>query len=131
MKLGTDTGSLVNHIATGGTVNAHPLCGDAATVYGWTDRYACTVTEVVIQKSGTVEVIVQQDHAKRIDTNGMSECQSYEYSRNEEGRVWTFKLHKGRWKETYISQETGRVRMFSRGVGLKIGVREHYHDFSF
>ena len=31
-------------------------------------------------------VVVQQDHAKRKDNNGMSDCQSYEYTPNPDGK---------------------------------------------
>ena len=61
--------------------NTLPQLNEAATVLSYSDRYPCTVISVTDK-----EIIVQEDHAKRIDSNGMSESQNYEYSRDLNGR---------------------------------------------
>lgn len=75
MKLGTQTGSLVNHIY-GSSANPVPEVGMGCTVLGWTDRHAATIVEV---KSPT-KIAVVGDIAERTDSNGMSENQEYRYS---------------------------------------------------
>jgi hypothetical protein len=126
VKLGTETGSVMNHLMSGPSSTV-PVVGMGATVNGWSDRYAGTITTVA---PGRTMFTVQQDHAKRTDSNGMSDCQSYEYSPNPEGRRWTFKKNKkGQWREVGLN-ENGRW-VFVGGCGCTLGVRKAYHDFSF
>lgn len=100
--------------------NIKPQVGMGATICHWTDRTACTI--ISVSTSGR-EVRVQYDHAKRIDKNGMSECQDYEYSPNPEGCVSTFTLRKnGRFVEKGSDM---------RGTGLGVGFRNQYYDYSF
>jgi hypothetical protein len=125
MKLGTETGSLMNHVFSG--YNDVPAVGMGATILMWSDREPATIIEVNEKKR---YIVVQEDNAKRIDTNGMSESQDYEYSPNPEGskRIYR-KMKNGRWQEHYINPETGRL--VKGGGYLSIGDREKYHDFSF
>jgi len=108
-----------------------PVVGMGATICHWTDRSglrgstrsawihmgaACTIIAVL----STKKVVVQEDHAKRTDSNGMSESQTYAYERNPEGSTYTFTLRaNGRW-----CQE-GQTSL------AIIGGRHKYHDFSF
>ncbi len=111
MKLGSETGSLVNYVMT--MSKDVPVVGIGATECMYTDRKAGTVVEV-----GTRHVMFQEDVSKRTDKNGMSEVQSYEYSRNPEAPKRMFRLTiKG-----YVS-DTGSC--------LAIGYRNTYHDYSF
>lgn len=89
-----------------------PAVGMAATILCWSDRMAGTVTKVTA-KSFTVQL----DHAVRTDTNGMSEAQSYDYSRNPTGASYVFRLTKRGWR--------------CKSYGVLLGVRRQYHDFSF
>ena len=66
--------------------NTVPVLNEAATVLSYSDRYPCTVISVTDK-----EIIVQEDHARRIDSNGMSETQNYDYSRNVYGRTFTYR----------------------------------------
>lgn len=98
-----------------------PKVGDGATYGCWTDRHAGTVIKV--SKSGKT-VWVQADHAKRVDKNGMSEMQTYEYSPNPEGHIIVFTLRNdGRYNEK------GCARGYGNRVGF--GHRNAYHDYSF
>ena len=50
MKLGSETGSLVNHLMSSSS-NTEPNIGTPATLLSWTDRSAATVTKV-FEKNG-------------------------------------------------------------------------------
>lgn len=116
----THTGSLVNAIQ-GGSRQGDPEVGMGATVLGWTDRYAATIVEV---KNNGKTVVVQEDNAKRVDSNGMSEAQTYEYTPNMDAP-----------RKTYTRRRNGQyVRQgesMKGGGRIAIGYRNHYHDFSF
>lgn len=113
MKLGKETGSLVNHVMTS-SMHAEPKVGDGATLCGWSDRYAGTIIAV-----SETEIQVREDRAIRTDNNGLSECQSYRYEPNPKGAVHVFRRNKkGEWKSKI-------------GFGLMVGGRNAYHDFSF
>ena len=119
MRLGSQTGSLVNHLMSGHVGGPVPVIGMGATILCWTDRHAATVVRV--SPSGKT-VWVQQDHAKRTDDNGMSEVQSYEYTPNPEAPMKMFRLGKHGWREAGSR---------GKGNGLALDVRRQYHDFSF
>jgi hypothetical protein len=118
LKAGTQTGSLINHIVSGCRMAA-PEVGMGATILGWTDRRACTITEV--SKSGK-RVGIVEDIATRIDKNGMSDSQEYTFERGT-GSPSFFTLRKnGAWVRQGES---------IRGQRLAIGKRNHYYDYSF
>lgn len=129
MKLGTQTASLCNHIMSREVIGQPaPVVGMGATVLSWTDRHAATIIEV--RDYGVI--VVQRDDAKRVDRNGMSESQTYDYAPNPNGPTYIFKRDRGgAWRECEVNERTGRVNMLKSGYGLKIGVRDTYHDFSF
>jgi hypothetical protein len=114
MKLGSETGSLMNHVMTG-SQQPTPTVGMPATVCYWTDRHAGTVIKVTAKT-----ITVQEDTATRVDSNGMSENQDYTYERNPNGRITVFRQNKA-----------GAWRGANRGPGLVLGHRRSYHDFSF
>lgn len=120
MRLGTQTGSLINHVMAS-SANPTVKVGDGATVLLYTDRYACTI--VSVSANGKV-VGVQRDISKRTDDNGMSDSQSYDYERNPNAAVEYFSLRKN---DRFI----GRGGNMSSGPVLKVGVRDEFHDFSF
>jgi hypothetical protein len=124
MKLGTETGSVVNHLMSGTNGQPEPEIGMGATILQWSDRTPCTIVAVRRfkgeQKAGQVsEIDAQEDKATRTDNNGMSECQRYEYERDTQGWVTTFKRNK---KGAFVSNGGNRLR---------IGDRSKYHDYSF
>jgi hypothetical protein len=128
MKLGTETGSLVNHIYAG-SKQPTPEVGMGATICHWSDRSAGTVIRIfTIGKDLAIEV--QGDHAKRIDNNGMSDCQTYEYSPNPNGGIGTWRFRKGRWEGVRFNRDTNRWAKNGE-KGLSLGHRDYYHDFSF
>lgn len=112
MKLGTQTGSLINHVATTAK-GPIPEVGMGATICGWSDRHAGTIIKVTPKT-----VTVQQDIATRVDKNGMSESQQYTYKPNPDGATTTYRLTKH-----------GFYRF--KGTGVVIGLRDEFYDFSF
>jgi len=112
MRLGSETGSAMNHVYTTGT-QPNPEVGMGATMCSWTDRHAGTIVKVT-----PCQVHVQQDTAKRTDENGMSECQRYEYTPNPHAQITIFRHTKRGWRSKC-------------GKRLMIGVRMEYYDYSF
>lgn len=128
MNLGTHTGSLVNHMYSRMTKGEpEPTVGMGVTMLSWTDRYAGTIVEVNMKKR---YIAVTEDDCKRIDNNGLSESQEYEYTSMMDGyRNYYRKDSKGAWRACHFN-ENGRL-VYSGNRGLIIGRREKYHDFSF
>jgi len=127
MKLGTQTGSLVNHIYSGMTANEpEPTVGMGVTMLSWSDRSAGTIVEVNTKKR---YIAVTEDDAVRTDDNGMSESQVYEYTTRMDGYMYYYKKDKsGEWRRCYYNENKRLV--FGRG-GLVLGRREKYYDFTF
>lgn len=96
---------------------AVPVVGMPATILYWSDRHPATV--VFVSPSGKT-CRVRECIAKRTDSHGMSEVQEYEYSENPAAPEREFRLGKRGWRETR-----------SRSIGLRLGRREKYHDYSF
>jgi hypothetical protein len=126
MKLGTETGSVVNHLYARGVIGEPtPVVGMGVTLLSWTDRYAGTIMAI----QGNV-LVVTKDDVKRVDNNGFSESQEYEFTPNPNGTPQYFKKdRKGLWVQCRYS-DNGRM-VIARGLGLRIGERSAYHDFSF
>lgn len=113
--------SLTNNFMADSNGHVKPEVGMPATLLYWSDRKPATVTRV--SPSGR-EVTVQRDRSKRIDDNGMSEGQVYEYERDPHAVSEVFTLRKnGRWVE--------KGRKMGQGLRLGLGYREEYYDFSF
>lgn len=108
-------GNLINRLEEHVT-SPTPVVGMGATVMFYSDRTAATVTKV--STSGKT-CWLTEDNAERVDTNGMSEAQSYRFTPNPDGRVWRASLRKnGTWKT-------------SNNDGVALGRRDAYHDYSF
>jgi hypothetical protein len=130
MRLGTETASVTNHVMSRAVRGQpDPKIGMGATLLAWTDRYPATIVEVRATKH-TVYITVQEDDAKRIDKNGLSESQTYEFTPNQKARKTTFRRGKnGMWQEVH-QNDSGRWAS-CEGYGLRIGERDKYYDFSF
>ena len=129
MTLGTQTGSVMNHLMSRGE-QIIPEVGMGVTILMWTDRRAATVIEVHANKEGIIkEIIIQDDDAARIDNNGMSESQTYDYLPNPNGSKRTARLLKGGWK--ILDGKDGESGRNIYGSGLWIGRRCAYHDYDF
>ncbi len=130
MKLGTQTGSLVNHILSSGAGDVSQIkAGTPATILSWSDRHPGTVFRVfTVGKSTIVEV--RDDDYERIDKNGFSESQTYEYKINVKGYKSFWRNRGGAWERVYMNVDTGRWTKSQNG-GIFFGRREAYHDFTF
>lgn len=121
LKLGTETGSLVNHLYSTAKPIA-PTVGLGATILSWSDRHAGTIIEVRADGS----FVVQEDNWVRTDTNGMSDAQSYQYTPNPNGSTYTFEPVK-RGKAKGQIRENG----LKGGRSVLVGSRDKHFDFSF
>lgn len=93
--------------------------GDGATYYIGSDRYPFTIIEIVSDK----KVILQRDHYRRIDNNGLSENQTYEYFPNSYAeRIVVTKRKNGRWYKQGESMGAGQY---------SLGVRRAYQNPSY
>lgn len=101
-----------------------PVVGMGATELCFSDRHAHTIVSVEKYRGKDAGRIgVQQDHAKRTDSNGMSESQTYEYTPNTEGGV-----------EYYTLRKTGQYvrdgESLKGGTVLAVGYRDEYYDYT-
>lgn len=124
MKLGKDTGSLVNYMM-GNSTKPTPEVGMGCTLLFWSDRYAGTIIKI---ENNIIHV--QQDNATRIDKNGISEDQEYEYTPNPKGAMYYFRIRKGKLVQVRLNMETNRWNIANE-CNLSIGTRRQYYDFSF
>ncbi len=125
-------GSFINQMYARGTKGQPtPIIGMGATLLYYTDRDAGTI--VFIGGSvGKVVVGVQADRARRIDTNGQSESQAYEFTRNLDGGISYFRFDaKKGWRGVQVNPDTDRWVLSGGTTGLRIGERDKYYDFSF
>ena len=114
-------GSLNNRLLEHSKGNK-PEVGMGVTQTLWSDRHAFEVIEVKDDR----HITVRQLTAKRVDKNGMSECQDYEFTSDERNPKYRlYKTKKGRWV----------IRVGTRGVdssyGWYIGRASEYYDPSF
>jgi hypothetical protein len=107
-------GNLFNRLAERAK-QPDPKVGMHCTIMCYSDREPAEVISVT--PSGKT-IKVRELKAKRTDSNGMSECQSYSYESDPEGKVHTFRLTKKGWRDP-------------SGTGLALGHAEKYHDYSF
>ena len=112
-------GSIDNRMMENAKMPA-PLVGMGATEMCYTDRHPYEIIAVKDDR----HITVRELDWKRIDTNGMSDCQDYEYFSNPENRTAELFLTKdGKWRER-IGRRLGCN-------GFCLGFAERYHDFSF
>lgn len=131
IKLGRDTGSLVNYMLGNYGQTTVPEVGMGVTIFGWSDRHAGTIVELFIHRKRNM-MKVQHDHAVRTDKNGFSESQEYEYERNPNGITVYYRQNlEGRWEHVRKAQEWEKGQWIKEGGSLRLGEREEYYDFSF
>jgi len=128
MKLGSETGSVMNHLysrMTRGQPN--PEVGMGVTFLHWTDRSPGTIVRV-FQIGKDLAIEVQGDNYERTDSNGpFTECQSYAFSTNPKACKIVYRFNGGKWRSVRLNPDTGRWN-YSDGAGLRIGERDAYRD---
>ena len=125
--------------------------GTLATVYYYSDRHAYEVVEVKDQK----HIKIRQLEAKRIDNNGMSDSQHYEYSSNEKNSIIELENTKYGWKQVtrynldlynkiksilgYVLWTNDIVEKVMQGkevkrtnkISISFGIADEHFDYSF
>ena len=117
-----------------------PEVGMGATEYMWSDRHPYSICEVWTNwnNKGFEIVALQRDNYKRIDSNGMSDDQDYEFTPNLDASKHYLR------SIFYNHPKLGKVKMYEPvrfnqktnrwnkgGSNIVIGHRSKYHDFSF
>lgn len=92
--------------------------GDGATIQTGSDRHPYTIVWISIDGKN---MSLQEDNFKRIDNNGMSESQEYEYSPNSVGALVDVSLRKDGYYKIVNSKNSK----------VSLGIRRRYYDFSF
>lgn len=90
-------GSLQNRLEENEMYVDEIKVGTYATMYYYSDRHAYEVVEVKDQK----HVKIRKLDAKRIDNNGMSDSQHYQYTSNENNPIEELELTKYGWKKVF------------------------------
>ena len=134
-------GGLINRLQEEAAVTEVPKVGDGATLFLYSDRHAYTVRHVRVSPSGkTITIRATRDKVRRIDNNGMSESQAYEYETVEPDSKFpeligeVFKSVSGKpFRNVYFEADEsapdgGRLRMGSSI--LRVGRRDEYYDFT-
>lgn len=135
MKLGTETGSVINHLHSRGVIGEPtPVVGMGVTILGWTDRHAGTIHKVeeVTSKRYRYVIEISQDHARVVSGSCQDGSAVYEYTPQPEAHRSIYRKNRqtGLWEGAYRDVETGRLKK-SGGNGLRIGERDEYYDPSF
>jgi hypothetical protein len=123
MKLGKDTGSVMNHLVS--RSNQEPAVGKGATILYWSDRSAYFVDSV--SKDGK-KVVIERAKAVRTDNYGRSDSQSYEYQRYENQKPMQIAFRHGKWR--IVSKELDGKAIY-RPINIKFGYMDEYYDYSF
>lgn len=115
-------GSLNNRLMERSTNQPIPQVGMGVTETLWSDRCPYEIVSVEDERHITVRPLGY----KRIDNNGMSEVQEYEYfSEPERSTIRLFRAKDGRWVRRYGKNGV------DRSSGWIIGFAERYYDPSF
>ena len=117
MKLGTETGSLVNHIYSNMTNTPNPKAGMGATELCWTDRHPYTIVEV--SKSGKT-LWATRDSVKVIRGSIQDGSAEYEFTSNLDAPRTKYTFRKNGLFVRHGDSITGST--------LLVGKREEYHD---
>lgn len=95
-------------------IKEKPIVGMGVTECFFTDRKAGTITRV--SDSGKT-FWFKYDIATRIDSNGLSDCQTYKYEEDPNGYEIKCTLRKGKYR--------------TRNNPVIVGRRDKYYDYTF
>ena len=100
-------GCLSNRLEEGKTFVKEIKVGDGVTEYFYSDRKPYEVVEVINQK----HIFIRTMDYKRLDSNGMSDAQDYEYISNEKNPKIELVLRNNVWyKVNYINKAVWKKR---------------------
>lgn len=135
-------GSVGNRLLEGKTMEGTKIeIGVGVTEMCYTDRHPYTIVRIINDK----KIVIRQDNAVRIDNNGMSESQTYQYTTQEK------KNYTDSDKARLNEKQLKKIKRYDLGSnekllhktpkngwkevnnvnGFTIGTREEYYDFSF
>lgn len=129
MKLGTQTGSLVNHIMSNTSVRDIVPGVTGATFLSWTDRNPGTVMEVFTKGAYTYYGITHDDWAI-VEGSEQDGSARYDYVTNPEAYKEYFRAKtdgSSGFQKVRVNDDTGRWVKVGNG-GLRIGERDRYYD---
>ena len=131
MNLGTQTGSVINHLHSRAVIGQpEPKHGMGCTILKWSDRDAATIFRVFQVGKATI-VETRDDHARVIAGSSHDGSAEYEHKIDVRGHARHFRRKPdGMWECVYMNKDTGRWNKSTR-VGLRIGDRDSYRDPSF
>jgi hypothetical protein len=131
MKLGSETGSLVNHVYST-QQRVEPEIGMGATLLSWTDRSAATVVAIERDKSNNVVRFAVTMDLARVTSGGEHDgSATYDYISQQDGYKYWFRPAKdGRWEHVALNPDSKRWSK-SKGNNILLGKRDHYRDPSF
>tara|TARA_B110000503_G_C7127673_1_gene405399 strand:- start:1539 stop:1874 length:336 start_codon:yes stop_codon:yes gene_type:complete len=102
-----------------------PVVGEGATILSYTDRHAYTVREF---NPKTKKVIIQRCESTRVDNLGMSDSQTYDYTKHEDYFI-VLKYRYNNWYEECYNKHSDENDYSKKRIIF--GVRDEYYDFSF
>jgi hypothetical protein len=140
MKLGTETGSVVNHLYSRAVIGQpEPEVGMGVTMLFWTDRAPGTIQRVFkIGKNTAIEVTF--DASTLVSGSTQSESQEWQFTEKSGSTRMTYmRKPNGTWKNMVhkaidVDEDAGRTIYSKRwsqsgsGAGLRIGKRDKYID---
>jgi len=124
MKLGTQTGSLMNHIMAN-TVTSEIKAGTPATFLSWTDRHPGTVIDVTEKGKFTYLKVRRDDVVYHEDRSGKFDIVD---GSDDNFQMFRFKTDgSSGFQKVGINPDSGRYVKIGDG-GLSVGNREYYYD---
>jgi hypothetical protein len=129
MRLGTETGSVVNHFLSRGTIGQpEPVVGMGVTFLSWTDRSAGTIFRVFhIGRALAIET--RDDISTCVSGSSHDGSAEWAHKINVNGHRSIYRFRRDKW-ERVTQNENGRW-VKAGGKGLRIGERDTYYDPSF
>jgi hypothetical protein len=97
--------------------NPEPAIGMGATIMHWSDREPVTIIQITHNGK---RLVLQSDTATRLDNNGMSESQEYEYEPNPNGEI-----------HFATKRKNGTFRLVGKDTLVSLGERRKYYDYSY
>lgn len=131
MKLGSETGSLINHFMSGMKNPEEIIPGTLATILHWSDREPAEVIES-FEKGAYRYVVLRNFSYKLISGSCMDDTAEYEYSSNkEEGHKYLIRSKKNSDKWFYVGQSNTGRPVNSSEIKIRFGFADRYYDPSF
>lgn len=128
MKLGTQTGSLMNHLLADTVTEGEIKVGMGATFLSWTDRHPGTLIEKFTKGAFTYLKVRRDDVVYHEDRSGKFDIVD---GSDDNFQMFRFKTDgSSGFQKVGINPATGRYVKWGDG-GLALGRREYYYDPSF